>query len=192
MGDDPDVQERNDDAELVALMRRYLAGELRAFDELYARTSWRVLGLLLGMTRDRARAEDLCQSTYLKFHRARGGWIDGSPLMPWLIAIARNTFLDDARRRKRKRESLSKSGEVPDVVDLREPAAVGLGEAIDEAVAGLSPLQRDAFVLTRQSGLSVREAAQVLGTSEAAVKVRVHRAVLALRDALRSHRQEVP
>ncbi len=180
----------DDGSLLVALMRRYLAGEIEAFDDLYTRTSWRVLGFLLAMTRDRNQAEDLCQITYLKLHRARAGWIDGAPLMPWLIAIARNVFLDEARKRKRARERLSASGEVPELADSREPAIVGLGEAIERAVEALGPLQREAFVLTRQSGLSTREAAQVLGASESAVKLRVHRAVAALREALQPYREE--
>ena len=177
------------DAPLETLMARYIAGDLEAFDALYAQTSGRVFAFQMAMTRDRTRADDLCQTTFMKLHRARAGYIPGAAVMPWLMAIARNVFLDDARKRKRARVRVTASGDVPDRVDPREAATVGLREAIDGAIEALSPLQREAFVLTRQSGLSPRDAARVLGTTETAVKLRVHRAHLALRDALRHFRE---
>ena len=67
---------------------------------------------------------------------------------------------------------------------------MGLREAIDKAVAALSPRQREAFVLTKHSGLSSRDAAKVLGISETAVKLRVHRAYLALRQVLAPYHGE--
>ncbi len=175
---------------LESLMKRYLDGEMAAFDAIYAQTSQRVFAFQMAMTRNRQVAEDLCQTTYLKLHRAREAWISGSPLMPWLMAIARNVFLDDARKRKRARVRVTGSGDLPEVVDPRSTSAppVGLREAIDRAIETLSPRQREAFILTKHSGLSPRDAAQVLGTSETAVKLRVHRAHNALRVALQPHR----
>ena len=167
-------------------MESYVAGDLSSFDAIYDGTSGRVFAFLLAMTKDRSRAEDLCQTVYLKMHRARASWLRGAPVSPWLMAIARNAFLDDARARGRARVRVTTSGDVPDRAQEgsgRDPA-VGLREAIDEAIDALTPRQREAFVLTRKSGLSPREAAQVLGTTETAVKLRVHRAYVALRRAL--------
>ena len=179
-----------DGESLEALMSRYVVGEPDAFDRLYARTSQRVFAFQMVMTGDRNRAEDLCQTTFLKLHRAREGYIEGSPVIPWLMAIARNVFLDDARKRTRARVRITSTGDVPDVVDPKsaQPPPSGLKDAIDRAVDALSPLQREAFVLTKHSGLSPRDAARVLGTSETAVKLRVHRAYLALRQALAPYR----
>ncbi len=189
-----DAQQRREQEQpsLEQLMARYLAGEVAAFDEIYRRTAHRVLGFHMLMTKSRAQAEDLTQTTFLKLHRARAGWIPGAAVAPWLMAIARNAFLDHARRVKRARVRLTHTGSLPDRVDGRTmaPPNVGLKEAIDSAIADLSPLQREAFILTRHSGLSSRDAAQVLGTSETAVKLRVHRAYVALRGALSGHRQE--
>ncbi len=175
---------------LELLMTRYLEGDIAAFDAIYAQTSQRVFAFQMAMTRNRQVAEDLCQTTYLKLHRAREGWIDGSPLMPWLMAIARNVFLDDARKRKRARVRVTGSGDLPEVVDPCSTSApsVGLREAIDQAIDALSPRQREAFILTKHSGLSPRDAARVLGTTETAVKLRVHRARQALRSVLQPHK----
>ena len=175
---------------LEALMRRYVGGDARSFDALYERTSQRVFSYQMMMTGKRSRAEDLCQTTFLKLHRARGGWIDGSPVMPWLMAIARNVFLDDARKRGRARVRITASGELPDQVDQQSvrPPATGLKEAIDGAINALPPRQREAFILTKHTGLSPREAARVLGITETAVKLRVFRANQALRSSLEAYR----
>jgi RNA polymerase sigma-70 factor (ECF subfamily) len=178
-----------DPESLEALMTRYVGGEAQAFDALYARTSQRVFSYQMMMTGDRTRAEDLCQTTFLKLHRARGGWIGSSPVMPWLMAIARNVFLDSARKRGRARVRVTTTGDLPDQVDqssLRGPAT-GLKDAIDEAINGLPPRQREAFILTKHSGLSPREAARVLGISGTAIKLRVFRAHQALRAALKTY-----
>jgi len=185
---------------LEALMARYVDGELPAFDVVYRRTSGRVFGFLMAMTGDRARAEDLCQATYLKLHRARAGWITGAPLMPWLMAIARNTLRDDRRKATRARVRLTASGELPDLVDptgldaalealIARPSA-NMRTALANALGELTPRQREAIVLTKQSGLSLRDAAHVLGTTETAVKLRVHRGYVALRSLLASTKKE--
>ena len=108
------------------------------------------------------------------------------------MAIARNSFLDEVRSRSRAKVRLTGSGELPERVDPRtlEPPKTGLREAIDEAILNLSPRQREAFVLTKRSGLSPRDAAKVLGTTETAVKLRVHRAYVALRVALQPYVSE--
>lgn len=178
---------------LEALMARYVRGDLGAFDEIYARTSQRVFAFLMFMCGDRARAEDLCQTTYLKLHRARGGWMEGSPVVPWMMAIARNAFVDDARSLARARAHASADGHLSEARQVDTSATTDtpsfeLREAIDSAIDALSPLQREAFVLTKHSGLSPRDAALVLGTSETAVKLRVHRAYVALRAALEPYR----
>lgn len=179
---------------LESLMARYVAGDPDAFDALYRETSQRVFAFFMVMTGNKSRAEDLCQITYLKLHRARAAYNADSPVIPWLMAIARNAFLDDARKATRAKVRVTASGEIPEVVDpksLNGPQT-GLKEAIDQAVDALSPGQREAFVLTKHTGLSPRDAARVLGTTETAVKLRVHRAYLALRQALGPYRTDEP
>lgn len=180
---------------MESFMARYVAGDLQAFDSLYERVAPRVFKYLLSMTRDRERAQDLCQTTFLKLHRARAGWIPGSPVLPWIIAIARNALFDDSLRAKNARGKVTATGDLPDIIDLaeldaplnREAPSADLAEILAEAIAGLPVLQREAIVLTKQSGLSQREAALALGTTETAVKLRVHRAYGTLRPILRKY-----
>lgn len=74
----------------------------------------------------------------------------------------------------------------PDALDQTERSASM--KQVERALSGLPGGQREAFVLTKVAGLSVREASAVLGISEGAIKVRVHRALGAMRDLLRQNR----
>ena len=180
--------------QLAPIMQRYVNGELCAFDELYARLAPRVHGYLLSMTRDRVWAEDLCQMTFFKLHRGRGGWIPGAPVIPWVMAIARNTFYDEAQRVRRAHVRVTATGDVPDLPDLdlrtdvSERPSGDLGEIVARALDALPVLQREAIALTTLGGLTHRDAAATLDTTEMAVKLRVHRAYEALRTALHACR----
>jgi RNA polymerase sigma-70 factor (ECF subfamily) len=168
-------------------MERYAAGDDAAFAAVYDGVAPRLYGFLLRQTRDRARAEDVLQQTLLQIHRARARFLPGAEVMPWAFAIARRLLVDSLRRGKR--EVLSDDGELDPGRD-RGPGADEVAQArelavrIDRVLARLPQSQRAAFELIKNEGLSVAEAAQVLGTTVAAVKLRAHRAYEALRAAL--------
>jgi RNA polymerase sigma-70 factor (ECF subfamily) len=84
-----------------ALMQRYLAGDVGAFEALFARLAPRVHGFFLRSFRESAVADDLLQATFLKLHRARTAYRRGDPLRPWVFTIAANVRLDELRRRYR-------------------------------------------------------------------------------------------
>jgi len=181
---------RPEDKPANAAMARYALGEEAAFGEVYDALAPRLYAYLLRLSRSPARAEDLLQQTMLKIHLARGSFIPGAAVAPWAYAIAHRLFIDGTRRTKR---------EVP----LEDPDDSGPKAARDEAAAAddlvaaeqlaarirrelgkLPDNQRVAFELLKQEGLSVAEAAAVLGVSVTAVKLRAHRAYEALRAAL--------
>lgn len=169
-----------------AAMERYAAGDDAAFGLVYDALAPRLYGYLLRQTHDRDRAEDLLQQTLLHIHRARDRFIPGADVMPWAFAIARRLVVDSVRRGRR--EVLTATGEtdVPaaipaadDLVHVSELAA-----RVENVLARLPRSQRTAFELIKHEGLTVAEAAAVLGTTVAAVKLRAHRAYEALRRAL--------
>ncbi|MCC6217554.1 MAG: RNA polymerase sigma factor [Polyangiaceae bacterium] len=172
-----------------SLMVRYVEGDPAAFDALYACTAPRLFGYLLRLTRDRARAEDLLQVTFSKIHRARASYLRGAPVLPWMLAIARRSFLDERRAAKVRTEHLSDDGSLPE--PRAEPEAVGadLSEALDRALLDLPVSYREAIELTKINGLSVAEAAEVLGTTGTAVKLRVFRGYEILRKQLARFRR---
>ncbi|MDP9150708.1 MAG: RNA polymerase sigma factor [Myxococcota bacterium] len=174
-------------ADADAAMEHYAAGDGEAFGTLYDALSPRLYGYLLRQTHDRAQAEDLLQQTMLHIHRARARFIPGAEVMPWAFAIARRVLVDSMRRGKR--EVLADDGE-PDAGPSHACSADDLVQAhelattVEHVLSRLPQSQRAAFELIKGEGLSLSEAAAVLGTTVAAVKLRAHRAYQALRHAL--------
>jgi RNA polymerase sigma-70 factor (ECF subfamily) len=168
-------------------MERYAAGDNVAFALVYDALAPRLYGYLLRQTRDRARAEDVLQQTFLQMHRARDRFLPGAEVTPWAFAIARRLLIDTVRRGKR--EVLTDDGE-PDAGTSSDPAAddhvaaTELEARLERELQRLPASQRVAFELVKSEGLSMAEAAAVLGTTTMAVKLRAHRAYEALRVAL--------
>jgi RNA polymerase sigma-70 factor (ECF subfamily) len=185
-------------SQLDAVMDRYARGEDSAFQALYQHGAPRVRGFLMRLSGDAALADDLTQEAFLRIHRARGSFEPGAAALPWVFAITRNVFLDHARRPKVYRVVASSQGQPPlereappDTLGEQVAIANEMLEVVRRTLAGLPVLQREAFILLRFEGLSVHEAAQVLGASEGAVKIRAFRAYEALRDAL-AHQDSKP
>jgi RNA polymerase sigma-70 factor (ECF subfamily) len=168
-------------------MERYAAGDSAAFAQVYDALAPRLFAYLFRQTRERSRAEDLLQQTMLHIHRARDRFIPGAQVTPWAFAIARRLLVDSMRRGRRE---ILGDGTVIDSGIASSPRADDLVQASQVAVrielvlARLPASQRTAFQLIKQEGLTVAEAAQVLGTTVAAVKLRAHRAYEALRAGL--------
>jgi RNA polymerase sigma-70 factor (ECF subfamily) len=168
-------------------MTRYASGDEAAFAIVYDELSPRIFGYLVRQTRDSARAEDILQQTFLQIHRARGTFVPGAEVLPWAFAIARRLMIDSFRR---GRKEVLEDDQARDERPALDPAADDLVQAQEVAtrirreLARLPETQRAAFELVKQEGLSLAEAAQVLGTSVAAVKLRAHRAYEALRAVL--------
>lgn len=179
-----------DDADLA--MNRYADGDDGAFVTVHRAVADRLHAYLLRMSRSRASADDLLQETFLRMHRARGSFEQGARLVPWCYAIARNVCIDHARHRAVRKETAelgdhefdgdASMSSAPD----GEAVAIGkqLAQKVETTLAKLPPNQREAFILLRYEGMSVQDAASVLGASEGAVKLRAFHAYEALRAAL--------
>lgn len=179
-----------DEAELSRAMDRYAEGDASAFALLHRGLAPRLRAFLTRLVGDTATADDLLQETFFRMHRARGSFQVGAPVVPWAYAIARNVSLDHARAsRSRRTERLpSDPGLEPSDhgVASGESAAIAQQAAsiVQRVLAGLPPAQREAFILIRYEGFRVQDAAELLGTTPTAVKLRAFRAYEALRAAL--------
>jgi RNA polymerase sigma-70 factor (ECF subfamily) len=169
-------------------MERYACGDDTAFSELYDELAPRLYRFALRWTRSRSSAEDTVQQTLLQIHTARHRFVPGGAVVPWAYAIARRLLIDLGRRGDR--EELR----ADDVRDPEEPdAAPSPEEALHRRrveaegrrdLAALPASWREAFELVKFEGLSVAETAEVLGITRAMVKIRTHRATVALRGAM--------
>jgi RNA polymerase sigma-70 factor (ECF subfamily) len=177
-----------EEPELDAAMRRYARGDDRMFGTLHRLLSPRLVGFIVRLAGSRATAEDLAQETWLHVHRSRSTFADGSAAVPWVYTIARNVYCDHVRS-VRLRAGVPLSGDLELVDhsgrDAESEAIVSeAANVVEQVLARIPASQREAFVLLRYEGLSVGDAAAVLGTTENALKLRAFRAYEALRAAL--------
>jgi RNA polymerase sigma-70 factor (ECF subfamily) len=172
-------------------MTRYLAGDSAAFIDLYLALAPRLRSHLLRFMGDEGRTDDLVQQTFLQIHLSRERFTRGAALGPWVITIAHRLLINELRRAKTEtsvlgalsyaRDRVPYGASLEDLIDAKHLAA-RIGDGLD----GLPASHRRAFQLVRHHGLSMAEASRELGVSIAAVKVRVHRASLALRKSVRA------
>jgi len=184
MADEPDI------------LQRLRAGDPHAFKDVVDAYSPRVYRLALSMLRDPDEAEDVLQETFLSVYRGLGTFRGDSGLGTWIYRIATNASLMRLRRRRRDAAYLQEPPDdgsdlavTPPVADWAwdpERAALTgeIRQVMDEAVGELSEGLRLVFLLRDVEGLSTAEVADTLGLTEAAVKSRLHRARLFLRDRL--------
>jgi RNA polymerase sigma-70 factor (ECF subfamily) len=172
-----------------AAMDRYAAGDDAAFSELYDLIAPKLQGYLMRQTRDAARADDLLQQTMLQLHSHRARFLRGGEVFPWAFAIARRLLINSYRRRRR--EDSGKKQARSGVMGSADPCSTDevlhskrMIRTIETELSRLPEGQRVVIELIKKEGLSLREVAEILGTTSAAVKSRVHRAYEALRAAL--------
>lgn len=183
--------------DLVALQRRDPA----AFRQLVETYSPRIYNLALSMLANPDLAEDVLQETFISAYRAIDRFEGRAHVSTWLYRIAHNAVLMRLRKEKRAPQVQSLEDEVDaetlpgtdgwDETPERQLLQAELRQKMDEALANLSEALRSVFVLRDVQGLSTAETAEVLDLSQTAVKSRLHRARLALRDQLAPYLQGV-
>jgi len=185
-------------AEDVALINRYLAGDIAAFDELVRAHEDRVFSICLRMMSDRDSALDAVQETFLTVFRKADRYEAKAAFSTWLYRVAVNTCYDLLRKAKRRRtEPLP---ETTDPVDPRgddDFESVELRPDIEEALLKTPVEFRSALVLVDLQGLALDQAAQILDIPVGTVKSRLFRgrkqlalSLGNLRDASRHPRDE--
>lgn len=179
----------------IAAMQRYcVGGDASAFAALYSIAAPRLFRSMLFLTRNRAVAEDLLQQTFLKLHRYRRTYVSGADPLPWLCTIAYRMCFDELRRARRERLALADAqsglleqratrdgGAAHAQPTYSERAIVAALRALDQ----LPEPHRTALILTKLEGNTIGEAAELLGTTPAAIKLRAHRGYQRLRVLLR-------
>ncbi|MDX1690571.1 MAG: sigma-70 family RNA polymerase sigma factor [Acidimicrobiia bacterium] len=160
----------------VALIERYLAGDVEAFNELMAAHEDRVFSICLRILRDREAALDATQETFVSVFRKADRFAGRSAFSTWLYRVAVNTCYDLARKQKRRRtDQLPEHRDPPDESVADDLSAVEMREEITEALAALPAEFRAAVVLSDVEGLALADVAEALGVPVGTVKSRVFR-----------------
>jgi RNA polymerase sigma-70 factor (ECF subfamily) len=137
-------------------------------------------------------AHDLTQDVFLRVTRSGPPAVQAGELRPWLFRIARNLALDHHKRLERHPDE--RAGHA---LPAETAAAVGRTPrqettvAINEALAALEELDRDVFLMREVAGLSYHEIAQACELTTDAVRSRIHRTRLRLRDHLQASIHDV-
>jgi RNA polymerase sigma-70 factor, ECF subfamily len=183
----------DDEAPVVAQAR---LGDATAFSELLRRYEGKIFRLALHITQNREDAEDVLQETFLKAYEHLDQFQGQSKFYTWIVRIAVNQALMKLRKRKSDRSvSLDDTIDTGEDTVAREIAGWDenpeqqysreeLSRILGGAVEDLAPIYRAVFVLRDIDELSTEETADALGLSVPAVKSRLLRARLQLRDKL--------
>jgi RNA polymerase sigma-70 factor, ECF subfamily len=183
----------SNDLDLVHASKK---GDLAAFEQLVKRYDRRLLRISQTVTRNREDSEDAVQEALLKAFQNLAEFREDSQFSTWLIRITVNQSLMKLRKQRTYREvSLdekfdSDADEVPLDVPDRAPNpeqmcwASELRDILVRTVEELRPILRTVFVLRDVEGLSIEQTAQVLNLSQSAVKARLWRVRLHLRERL--------
>lgn len=184
------------------VVERARGGDAEAFRELVESYSPRLFRLAWRITGDEHSAEDAVQETLLRAYRSLARFDARAQFSTWLHRIAVNAALDLARKQQnRSRHEGGLDGQDGEEEPLPSPApgpdrlalGVEVERAVRSAMAGLSAMERTAFVLRHFEGRSIAEICDQLGLGASAGKQAVFRAVKKLRRVLEPlvQRQEV-
>ena len=177
------------------LLDRARTGDRRALEDLIGRHQRRVYRFGLKMCRDPEDAKDVLQETLLAAARTVKDFRGASSVSTWLYTIARSFCIKKRRRSKfapEQEESLDAREPGLEARQVADPsrgpddelAGRQVEAALERAISGLDPMYREVLVLRDVEGLTAPEVAEVMELSVEAVKSRLHRARLAVREAV--------
>lgn len=193
-GSSPAVLDVDAESQLVA---RCLDGDESAWEDLVRTYTRRVYSICYRFTGRESEAQDLTQEVFLKVFRNVRSFRSGEGSFGvWLARLTRNLLIDHYRRSKNERVTASIEEQLPMLeekaaIEGRTEAALAgreASEALQKALAKLSPDLRETVILRDVEGLEYREIAQVLGVPEGTVKSRLNRGRSELARALRQMR----
>jgi RNA polymerase sigma-70 factor (ECF subfamily) len=147
---------------------------------LFDRHHLAVFRFLRRMTGDSSLAEDLTQEVFLRVVRGLDSYEERSREVSWIFRIARNVLVDRHRARARSPQD----GSLPDAAAVSRSATQVMTAILDEALARLPEEEREAFLMREVGGLGYHDIAEASGATPDAARMRIHRARLALREAL--------
>ncbi len=175
----------------VGIIRRHLAGDEDAQEELVMKYQKQIYAFLYRMTRDVEEAKDLTQDTFIKAIQGLRRFRMESSFKTWLYRIALNTGLNHLRRNSRRETELEESTAAGQPEALSEIIEREKRDHIRRSLHELPERQRLTIILRAYEGLSCSETADVLGCSEGAVKAHYHNGVKRLRSSLKERGYEI-
>jgi len=159
-------------------------GDLQQASVLFDRYHKRIYNFLARTTLDRALAEDLTQNVFLRMIKYRNSYKEGNRFQSWIYQVARNVFADHYQAHKNRNSNFVSVEKMSDTMNDRteEIDQEEREKILHRSLERLNDEQRELLVLTRFQHMKYEEVAELLDTTVANVKVRVHRAIAKLRE----------
>lgn len=172
-------------------MKRVQAGETRQLGLLYERYKKRLFGYFYKLSGDQTLSEDLVQNVFVKVLKYKDSYVDDHNFTAWLFRIARNVNIDHHRKHSRHYHDeldsvaygIADSESLMGSIEQRDE-----GRLLSAAIDRLDSDKREVLILSKYKELKYKEVAQIVGSTEGAVKVKVHRALNELRDIYKGMR----
>ena len=158
-------------------------GHLSELTALFDRYQVSLFNFFLRLTADRAASEDLTQNLFYRLIRYRGSYdpTQGS-FRSWVYRMARNLHFDFCKKEQKAPGRLGDPGDIEEGLAERTSGYTeDQYQRLDQALALLTPDQREILVLSRYQGLKYEEISRIKEISVAAIKVQVYRAIKQLR-----------
>ena len=184
-----------DDQELIARCQR---GDLSAYEPLVNKYRERVYAQAFNLTRNADDAHDLCQETFVKAWKSISRFRGQSSFYTWLYRIATNLGIDLIRSKEKRQTTEFDDALEKEETEENKPFAhqhlpsdelqqKELGQAIDDAIAKLTPEHREVIVLREFEGLDYKDIAKAIGCSIGTVMSRLHYARAHLQKILKGY-----
>src|SRR5262245_12050951 len=182
MGQD---REPNDDSTDLDLIARWKAGDERAATTLVERHAPALARFAVSLG-ERSDVEEVVQDTFVRAFGSIESFRADSSLRTWLFTIERRLILDrrGADRRRHDVATLDEANAATEFDALDGMVAKEAQARVTKAVEQLSRLQREVFLLRVNEGLSYKEIAEIVGSTEGAARVHYHNAVRAVKESL--------
>lgn len=177
--------------QLVETVEQARAGELEAFDKLFASYNTRICTYLARMVGNDEEGRDLAQETFLKAWSTLPEMRDASRFAPWLYRIATNVAIDYLRTQKLRRwlpwPHTDKDGQEPRSLQvLDQTTRIAEAEHVRQSLASVTPKYRACLLLQIEGGFAQREIATLLHLSEKSISIYVQRGCEQFRRAYES------
>ena len=172
----------SNDLELIA---RWKSGDERAATELVERHA-AALARFAVSSGERSEVDELVQDTFVRAFASIDGFRGESSFRTWLFTIERRLLIDRRRSEKRRRDrtEIQEDDAATEYDALDSVVADETQRRLQHAVERLSPTQREVFALRVGEGLSYKEIADAVGTTEGAARVHYHNAMRAVKEFL--------
>jgi RNA polymerase sigma-70 factor (ECF subfamily) len=159
-----------------SLVRQAQDGDMRAFEDLYRRTSDRVYAVCLRMSGDSDRATELVQDVFVRVWQKLPGFRGESQFTTWLHRLTVNLVLQERRSRSRREAREIGSADLERYGHAARRSMPGTKVDLERAIAALPDKARRVLVLRDVEGYKYDEIARMTGVSLGTVKAQIHRA----------------